>query len=490
MLFNSTTFLFVFLPVVVAGYFLFATQRNPTQKSRWCLIWLVGCSLFFYGYWKPVYLWLLLGSICINFAIGRLLRPRNGRSQTWRKTFLIVGVASNLLLLGYYKYLGFLVTSWVGLVGSDLAVPEIFLPLAISFFTFQQIAFLVDAYKGEEIGDNFERYVLFVSFFPQLIAGPIVHHREMMPQFTDKQQRNINWNNIAVGLFTLSLGLFKKVAVADTFALWATHGFDHAPSLSLIPAWLTALSYTLQLYFDFSGYTDMAIGSALLFNIRLPANFNSPYKACNIQDFWRRWHMTLSRFLRDYVYIPLGGKRGGDMRLYRNLFITFLLGGIWHGAGWTFLFWGALNGLGVVVFTIWAKQGRRMFSPLAWGVHFVYLNICWVFFRSVDFTSAVKVLRGMFGWDGVVLPTSVSFLNPVWDLIGLKVAPIFTEFQQPMLMIVMVPLFVGITLWAPNSNEIRDKFKPNIRYAVWGAGLLVVALACLHRNSEFLYFQF
>ena len=273
-----------------------------------------------------------------NYTIGSgLAKNSNNR---YRKEVLTIGIVANLLLLGYFKYSDFFITNINSVLNTDMSLLHLALPLAISFFTFQQISYLVDSYRKETHEYDFLNYALFVTFFPQLIAGPIVHHKEMMPQFANVRNKVKNYRNIAIGLFIFSIGLFKKVVIADTFALWATAGFDNAEVLTLLEAWATSLSYTFQLYFDFSGYTDMAIGIALLFNIKLPINFNSPYKALDIQDFWRRWHMTLSRFLKDYIYIPLGGSRKGNYRTYTNLMGTFIIGGLWHGAGWTFVFWG------------------------------------------------------------------------------------------------------------------------------------------------------
>ncbi|MCT7469250.1 MBOAT family O-acyltransferase, partial [Aliarcobacter cryaerophilus] len=273
-----------------------------------------------------------------------------------------------------------------------------------SFFTFTQIAFLVDAYRREAKEYSLVNYMLFVTYFPHLLAGPILHHKEMMPQFASKYNWVKNYRNIALGLFIFSIGLFKKVVIADTFAPWATAGFDTATTLNLIEAWATSLSYTFQLYFDFSGYCDMAIGISLMFNIKLPINFNSPYKALNIQDFWRRWHMTLSRFLRDYIYIPLGGNRKGNTRTYVNLLSTFLIGGLWHGAGWTFIIWGALHGIALAIHRFWQSLGFKMNKVLAWFITFNFINITWIFFRAKDFESAMKVLSSMLSLDNVVLP--------------------------------------------------------------------------------------
>ncbi len=310
---------------------------------------------------------------------------------------------ANLALLGYFKYSDFFIENFNLVFDSSVGLLHLTLPLAISFFTFQQIAYLVDSYRQEVKELDFLNYAVFVTFFPQLIAGPIVHHKEMMPQFKNQRAKIINPQNIATGLFIFSVGLFKKVIIADTFASWASKGFDATPVLTFFEAWATSLSYTFQLYFDFSGYTDMAIGIALMFNIRLPINFNSPYKALNIQDFWRRWHITLSRFLKDYIYIPLGGNRKGNFRTYNNLFLTFVLGGIWHGAGWTFLFWGVLHGGALVIHRLWGLLHFQMKTWIAWFLTFNFINISWVFFRAKEWDDAIKVLSGMVGLNGVIL---------------------------------------------------------------------------------------
>ena len=336
MLFNSPVYIFLFLPIVVLGYFLFNHFRLIVAAKAW----LVLSSLFFYGFWNPSYLALIIGSMLVNFALGTALHrekraPTRGKyHHLKRKNILAAGVLFNLGLLGYYKYEDFLIENFNLLLDRETGYLNLVLPLAISFFTFQQIAYLVDSYQQDTKEYDFLNYCLFVTFFPQLIAGPIVHHGEMMPQFMKLRTKILDWHNVSAGVFVFTIGLFKKVVIADSFAIWANAGFDAVAPLGFYEAWGTSLSYTFQLYYDFSGYTDMAIGAALLFNIRLPINFNSPYKAIGIQDFWRRWHITLSRWLRDYVYIPLGGSRKGNLRTYTNLLATFLLGGLWHGAGW------------------------------------------------------------------------------------------------------------------------------------------------------------
>ena len=390
MLFNSYVFIFAFLPLSFFLYFYL-----NTKSTLWAKSFLVLASLFFYSWWNILYLPIILGSMFFNYLLGEKLNKGNHKIFS-AKTTLTLGILANLSLLGYFKYSDFFIENFNFLFNSNTQLLHLVLPLAISFFTFQQISYLVDAYKSETKEYDFLNYALFVTFFPQLIAGPIVHHKEMMPQFANKENLTINQKNISLGLFLFSIGLFKKVVIADSFAVWATKGFDSGEILSIFEAWVTSLSYTFQLYFDFSGYTDMAIGIALLFNIKLPINFNSPYKALNIQDFWRRWHITLSRFLRDYIYIPLGGNRKGELFTYSNLMITFILGGLWHGAGWTFLFWGFLHGAALVIHRVWSSFGFKLWTWLAWFITFNFINIAWVFFRAKEWDDAIRILNSMF----------------------------------------------------------------------------------------------
>lgn len=393
MIFSSAQFILLFLPVSFFGYFFLNRIRLVVLGKAW----LVAVSLFFYAYWNPAYIHLLLGSILFNFSIGNHLASdfRSRHFPLSRRTVLTLSIGLNLALLGYFKYTNFLVDNINGVFGAAYVVPQILLPLGISFFTFTQIAYLVDSYRGEAKEYDFLNYALFVTFFPHLIAGPILHHHEMMSQFKSHRNLSIRHRNILLGLFIFSIGLFKKAVIADTFAIWANAGFDGTAPLDFFSAWLTSLSYTFQLYFDFSGYCDMAIGASLLFNIWLPINFNSPYKALDIQDFWRRWHMTLSRYLRDYLYIPLGGNRCSSGRVYFNLMATFVLGGLWHGASWMFIIWGALHGGALVLHRFWSGRGWRMPKPLAWLVTFLFINVTWVFFRAKDMDDARRILGGM-----------------------------------------------------------------------------------------------
>jgi D-alanyl-lipoteichoic acid acyltransferase DltB (MBOAT superfamily) len=393
-------------------------------------------------------------------------------------------------LLGYFKYADFFIEN-INIAFSVNAEPlNLLLPLAISFFTFQQIAYLVDSYRQETKEYDFLNYALFVTFFPQLIAGPIVHHKEMMPQFAKVRNKVKNYRNIAMGLFIFSIGLFKKVVIADTFAVWATNGFDVATTLNLFEAWATSLSYTFQLYFDFSGYTDMAIGLALLFNIKLPVNFNSPYKATNIQDFWRRWHITLSRFLRDYVYIPLGGNRKGGFRTYNNLMATFVIGGLWHGAGWTFVFWGFLHGLALIIQRLWEKLGLKLWTWLAWFVTFNFVNIAWVFFRAKEWEDAIKVLSSMFSLSNIVLPNALEgklgFLTDFGIYFGGFVANIRGDFYTPVWILfgfIMVLMF-------KNSIQKIDDFQLNYKTVFLAGFAFTFGTLSLNKVTEFLYFNF
>lgn len=336
---------------------------------------------------------------------------------------------------------------------------------------------------------DFLNYCLFVTFFPQLIAGPIVHHKEMMPQFANLKNRVINYKNIALGLFIFSIGLFKKVVIADSFAVWATNGFDNAAVLNLFEAWATSLSYTFQLYFDFSGYCDMAIGAALLFNIKLPINFNSPYKALNIQDFWRRWHITLSRFLRDYIYIPLGGNRKGRLRTYANLMATFIIGGIWHGAGWTFVFWGFLHGVALVIHRIWSELGFKMNKFLAWFITFNFINITWVFFRAKEWDDALKVLKGMFGLSGIVLPNFLEAKLVFLSKYGVGFDNFMESVGDKNTFLFILFGFILI-LSFKNSIKILEKLDFSFKYLIFSAAIFSWAILSLNKISEFLYFNF
>jgi D-alanyl-lipoteichoic acid acyltransferase DltB (MBOAT superfamily) len=445
LLYNSFQFLFIFLPACLLIYFLAARLSHWLANAL-----LVAMSFVFYAWdsftiisarlwaWRAnpqldtlghVFanagdslrnLSVIAVSIVINYALGVLLRWRS-RGEIFAYGVLCVGVTANLAALAYFKYSNFLLDNLASITGIGAQHLNVALPLGISFFTFTQIAFLVDAYQGKAKELGFFRYGLFVSFFPHLIAGPIVHHSELMPQFASKGAKRWNATNFHVGIAFLSLGLFKKVIIADTCAPWADRMFDAAGPLSWLQAWRGAIAYTMQLYFDFSGYSDMAIGLAMMFNIRLPDNFDSPYKSVSIVDFWRRWHMTLSRFLRDYLYIPLGGNRKGEGRRLINLMVTMLLGGIWHGAGWTFALWGLYHGILLTVNHLWARAKLPLPSLVARPLTFVAVVVGWVMFRAKDLRIAADRLRTMAGRGPGTAPheTMTPELTTQWVILGL-----------------------------------------------------------------------
>ncbi|HFU74823.1 MAG TPA: MBOAT family protein [Arcobacter sp.] len=486
MLFNSYEFIFMFLPLSFFIYF-YLNKKHLTEASKGFLVF---ASLFFYSWWNIAYLPLILISMLFNYVLGNQLSKLQHTHNKCcsKKSLLTIGVIVNLALLGYFKYSDFFIENVNAAFGTQVPLLHLALPLAISFYTFQQIAYLVDSYRGETKEYDFLNYAVFVTFFPQLIAGPIVHHAEMMPQFANIRNKVINYRNIALGLFIFSMGLFKKVVIADTFAVWATNGFDIADKLNLIEAWATSLSYTFQLYFDFSGYTDMAIGAALLFNIKLPINFNSPYKALSIQDFWRRWHMTLSRFLKDYIYIPLGGNRKGELRTYTNLFTTFLLGGIWHGAGWTFVFWGALHGIALIIHKAWQNLNIKLPTLLAWFVTFNFINIAWVFFRAKEWEDAIKVLHGMF-FGSLVLPVPLAHKLEFMKSFGVEFGNWLSDMQADREIFAWLIAALITTLVFKNSMQLRETFKPNLLH-MFTTILFFLSIFILYRKSEFIYFNF
>lgn len=486
MLFNSYLFIFAFLPIMLLGYFWLLRQRLILGSK----IWLVVGSLFFYGYWNLLYVPLLLFSIFVNFFTGSALANEQALRIT-KKQLLSFGLVFNIGLLAYFKYTDFLLDNFNGIFNANVPLSHIVLPLGISFFTFTQIAFLVDAYRGKVKEYDLLNYMLFVSYFPHLLAGPILHHAEMMPQFTNRWNLAVRWKNIAIGLFLFSIGLFKKVVIADTFSQWANTGFDVATTLNFFEAWATSLSYTLQLYFDFSGYTDMAIGISLMFNIRLPINFNSPYKAKDIQDFWRRWHITLSRFLRDYIYIPLGGNKVSKGHNYGNLFTVFLIGGLWHGASWMFVIWGALHGTAIIIHRIWKDLGLKMWGWLGWLITFNFVNIAWVFFRAKDFESTQKILGGMMGFGEIVLPAQLETYLPFLQKYRVKFAISIQSIDPAGIKLIFATFFfITILLLLKNSTELSIKFKPTFFNQSLVTLMLYVSILFLGRYSEFLYFRF
>jgi D-alanyl-lipoteichoic acid acyltransferase DltB (MBOAT superfamily) len=485
MLFNSHAFIFLFLPITFAIYFVLNRRKLILVAKTW----LVLASLFFYGYWNAVYVPLLLGSLLFNYAVGSILIQKRSRPAPTR-FMLILGIAGNLSLLAYFKYMDFFITNINAISSLNLKLLHITLPLGISFFTFTQIAYLVDMARGTARECSLLNYALFVTFFPRLLVGPIVRYQEMMPQFDALRNYFLSYKHIAQGLTLFFLGLFKKVAIADSLAEWAKAGYDHAASLALIEAWMTSLSYTLQLYYDFSGYTDMALGAALLFNIKLPVNFNSPYRSLTIQEFWRRWHMTFSRFIRDYIYIPLGGSRVSEPRILLNILSTFFLVGLWHGAGWTFVIWGLLHGAALVVFHLWQKTPFRLPRFLSWLITFNFINAAWVFFRAQTFFDAIKVLKAMAGLTGIVLPEKLVHHFAALKQYGMQFGDVLTTMRWSERTFGCLIVCFFLAVFFKNSNEIAERLKPTWRAAAVLSVISVYAIFSLRKVNEFIYFNF
>jgi alginate O-acetyltransferase complex protein AlgI len=478
MLFNSHSFIFLFLPVVLLGYFALGRRSNLAP-----VVWLALASLVFYAFGGWQFVPLLLLSIAFNYGVGYLLIARK-LAPGARFAVLATGVAGDLVVLGIFKYAGFLAANLDALFATGLVV-NIVLPVGISFYTFTQIAFLVDAYRGQVVRYALPHYALFVTYFPHLIAGPILHHRDMIPQFERSETKRPDPHLILCGLIIFAIGLFKKTCLADGIQPLVAQAFGpNAPTFD--QAWIGVLAYTFQLYFDFSGYSDMAIGISLMFGIFLPLNFNSPYKAVSIIDFWRRWHMTLSQFLRDYLYIPLGGNRHGRVLRYVNLMLTMLLGGLWHGAAWTFVVWGALHGVYLCINHAWSNYGPKApprFARIAdiagLILTFLAVVIAWVFFRAPDMPTALSVLSKMTD------PANIAF--------G-RVEMVYALF---------VAIYAALAWFAPNTQEIMgydhknrivgenlraQRMRPLFLYAT--AAVLAFGILGIQQHSEFIYFRF
>jgi alginate O-acetyltransferase complex protein AlgI len=524
MLFNSYEFIFIFLPIAFVGFFLIAKL-----SFSYAALWLGIASLVFYGYWNPKYVGLLLASILFNYLFGFVISRASDARKSLALTFAVV---VNLALLAYYKYANFFITSTNDLAGTHWSTLDIILPLGISFFTFTQISFLVDVRRGITKEYNFYHYLLFVTYFPHLIAGPVLHHKQMMPQFAEAETYRSNPKNLAIGLTIFAIGLSKKVLIADNLAPSANRIFSAAEegvAVTFFDAWAGALSYTFQLYFDFSGYSDMAIGLALLFNVSLPLNFDAPYRAISIADFWRRWHISLSNFLRDYLYIPLGGNRFGNARRYLNLLITMVLGGLWHGAAWTFVLWGALHGALLAINHLWRDLKRRLgwkdrnskFSVVAcWAITFFFVVIAWVIFRAETIGGAKIVLAGMFGLNGISLPETLAAskaIAQITNAFSIKVSNLglvplldtggnlYREFRVYVVIAAVIAFAIPLIDTASKKALRLVEAKGSAGalttsryarifasfYAAVAAGLLLgFALASIRKDTPFLYFQF
>ena len=499
MLFNSDAFIFVYLPIVLAGFYAVVRMRAGVLAQ----VWLVAASLYFYAYWNVSFLPLLLASIAFNYLAGRVIARLRVTHQSLRTPALIGAVSCNLILLGYFKYAAFLQNTVAHLLSLPSLAENVPIPLGISFFTFTQIAYLVDVAYVDDAERSPISYALFVNFFPHLIAGPILHHRATIPQFVFSFQLKRAVENIAVGVTIFSFGLFKKVVLADGVAPYVLLAFSDKTHPQMCDAWTGVLAYTLQIYFDFSGYSDMAIGLARMFGVIFPLNFDSPYKATSIIDFWRRWHMTLSRFLRDYLYFPLGGNRSGGGQTV-NIMITMLLGGLWHGAGLTFVIWGGLHGLYLLINHQWRQRRRQRsasvyHAALSGGLTFLSVVVAWVFFRASGIDQASTIISAMLGLRGLGSNGELICTAAGQDtcVLGVPTACYW------------IAALLAIAFFAPNSQQVMWHWKPalddmrsvpkpskllsfapTIPWAIVVGLLFAIAVVRLNEHSQFLYYQF
>lgn len=518
MLFSSPEFIFGFLPIVLIVFYL-ATRFAGGNLAMYAL---AAMSIIFYGWWNWALVILLMGSVTANYVFGLVL-------ARWRqKVWLVAGITLNLGLLAWFKYADFFTGTINSVAGTSFDLSAIILPLAISFFTFQQIAFLVDVYQGQAGERDFGKYCLFVTFFPQLIAGPIVHHSEMLKQYADPAKIRFSYENFSIGTTIFVIGLFKKVVFADPMGNYADTVYGAAmlgTPITFITAWAGTTAFALQIYFDFSGYSDMAIGLSRMFGIKLPLNFDSPYKATNIIEFWRRWHMTLSRFLRDYLYFPLGGGRRGRPRRYANLMIVMLLGGLWHGAAWTFIAWGALHGFYLVCSHAWHAVRRYMDgvfgenkTPTFFGIlagrllTLLAVIFAWALFRAGDWATADIMVRGLVGNAGIFLPESYHQIAPVLGSFGIQFGagpdpeayPTFQQLCLILLLLVFVNIFPNTQTWMARFAPALDHtttisvrhasmlWRPSVIMGAALSGLFLIALgtSLIQSPHEFIYFQF
>ncbi len=469
MIFSTYSFILIFLPIVFGVYFIL----NKFKQHTIAKIWLIIASLYFYGQGSPKFFPFFLGSIfgnyCVGTALGTLTQKGDKRQS---KLLLLIGILANVALLGYYKYTDFFIENINFLTRANFALKHIVLPIGISFFTFQLIAFLVDSYRGETKEYNIIDYLLFITFFPQLIVGPIVHHKEMVTQFEDEKNLKLNWNNIALGLFVFAIGCAKKMLIADVLTTSAQSFFGTTDGFTFLNTWFYSLEYTISYYFDLSGYADMAIGLGLMFNIVIPQNFNSPYKATDFQEYWKRWHITLSRFLSTYIFRSVYKKENKWRNYYIATMVTFFVSGFWHGAGWNFVAWGILNGVLVCIAAYRNRQGKKSPYLLAFILNFILVIMTRVLFVSESFGYAFEVYKGMFNFGSLASTDFIAFWN--------------NNRKE----IIVTLLGMGICFFAPNTSEISEKFKTNIPYLLYAAVLLGVCLVTMDKVVNFLYFQF
>lgn len=486
MLFNSYIFIFMFLPIALAGYFGF----NYFKLYRISNIFLIGMSLWFYGYFNKKYLLIICGSITVNFLVSKGMEHWEEKRNA-KKILLILGICINIAVIFYFKYYDFFLENINIVFGKSLELKNIILPLGISFFTFQQISYMVDSYRGETKEYKLDEYALFVSFFPQLIAGPIVLHSEIIPQFRNQKNRRIIPENFSKGMYIFALGIFKKVIIADTFGKAVVLGFNDVGTLSSMEALIISFSYTFQLFFDFSGYCDMATGIGYMFNIELPINFNSPYKATSIVEFWDRWHMSLTRFLRTYIYIPLGGNRKGKFRTYLNVMIVYLVSGIWHGANWTFILWGLIHGILNCLNRLLKKPWEKLGEITRWAITFMLINMLWVLFRAEDIASAKLFLKEMCCLSNFTVREEIYGCFQLTEFMAIEEMTFLNSFTSQItgfhLWLFILGAFFSVLNFR-NSREIE--FKPTVAKSLLTVIFMLWSVVSLSGISTFLYFDF
>lgn len=486
MLFNSYIFILFFLPVSLILYYGF----HRMGKEKAAQLTLIGMSLWFYAYFQWNYLLILIGSVLFNYGFARLMLKES--LQKLRKILLVTGIIANAAVIFYFKYFNFFMDNINAVFGRSAVGLNILMPLGISFFTFQQISYLVDSYRGETKDYTFLEYMLFVVFFPQLIAGPIVLHDEMIPQFREPERRRLNQEKLAKGLWWFAIGLAKKVLIADTLGGGVSWGYANVTSLGALDTLVVSLLYCLQLYFDFSGYCDMASGIAAMFGFELPLNFNSPYKSLSIEEFWQRWHISLGRFLRKYVYFPLGGSRKGKLRTLRNVFVVFLVSGIWHGANWTYILWGVCHGIANMLNKLFGRIWEKLPKVLRWGMTFLAVDMLWIMFRADSLSQAWQMYGNLLKpWtlrlsEGLMQQFEVIEFTYIVEHVS-----VLTDFVNAFpatYLVVLLGLSLFIALVPKNCHE--KEFTPTGGRAVYTVLLMVWSIVSLSGLSTFLYFNF
>ncbi len=486
MLFNSYIFILLFLPLCLIGYFLLGRRNAKLSK-----IFLLLMSFWFYGYFNYMYLILIISSIAINYFLSRLIIKYKDKRRA-AKALLIFGVCFNIGLIGYYKYYDFFISQINIAFGTSIPLKDILLPLGISFFTFQQLSFIVDTYKeGSTDTYSLTEYALFVSFFPQLVAGPIVLHSELIPQFRDEEKRNIDLRNLISGICMFGMGLFKKMLIADRLGKAVEWGFSNSSVATSAELMIVMFAYTFQIYFDFSGYSDMAVGIGRMFNFKIPPNFNSPYKAISVTDFWRRWHMTLTRFLRTYIYIPLGGSKKGKIRTYINIMVVFLASGIWHGANWTFILWGIIHGLAQCIERIFGKVLDKIPRFIRWLPTFLFVSIAFFLFRADSVSQWTDFMGRMFTFGNMSVDDKLVqafFLPETWIIYDTFNLWAFNAHIPNFPILLVLALCLMLCLLFKNNNE--REFKSDIKSLLVMIFVYTLCIISLGSVSTFLYFNF